>query len=127
MTIKDSQDVLPENLALRLRRAKSWLERAEQEANDPDAAFVFYWIAFDAIYGVNQIEGDDNNARELFTDFFRRVLSADRDNRIRDTVWNDFSGSVRLLLDNKYVYWRFWKNVFSRGSDYKNWKRHLRR
>ena len=122
MTTDDSQDVLPENLALRLRRAKSWLERAKKEEGDPDAEFIFYWIAFDAIYGVNHSEGVDNNARGLFDDFFRKVLSADRDNRIRDTVWNDFSNSVRLLLENKYVYGRFWKNVYSRGRDHENWE-----
>ncbi len=26
----------------RMRRATSWLTRAEQEADDPDAAFIFY-------------------------------------------------------------------------------------
>ena len=122
MTTDESQDVLPENLALRLRRAKSWLQRAEREADDPDAAFVFYWIAFDAIYGVIHSDGIDNDARGLFDDFFRKVLSADQGNRIRDTVWKDFSGSVRLLLDNKYVYMRFWKNVYSGDREYKNWK-----
>ena len=122
MTVEPSQDALPENLTLRLRRAKSWLERAKKESNDPDAEFVFYWIAFDAIYGKSQSAGGDNDAREQFTDFFRRVLSADRDNKIRDTVWHNFSDSVRLLLDNKYVYWRFWRNVFSKGRDYENWK-----
>ena len=36
------QEDLPERLGLRLRRALSWLERAEKESNDPDAAFIFY-------------------------------------------------------------------------------------
>ena len=35
---------------LRMRRATSWLARAEQERDDPDAAFIFYWIAFNAAY-----------------------------------------------------------------------------
>ena len=30
----------------RMRRAASWLTRAEQEPNDPDAAFIFYWMKF---------------------------------------------------------------------------------
>lgn len=122
MTNEDSNQVLPENLALRLRRAKSWLGRAKQEANDPDAAFVFYWIAFDAIYGTYHNEGLGDDARALFDDFFRKVLPVDQENKIRDTIWNNFSDSVRLLLDNKYVYWRFWKHVFSGGRDYKNWR-----
>lgn len=29
-----------------MRRAASWLTRAEQEPNDPDAAFIFYWMKF---------------------------------------------------------------------------------
>ena len=32
----------------RMRRATSWLERAEQEEGDVDAEFIFYWIAFNA-------------------------------------------------------------------------------
>ena len=37
-----------DDLNLRLRRALSWLERAEKEyaTEDLDAAFIFYWIAF---------------------------------------------------------------------------------
>ena len=42
------QDTLPDDLALRMRRALSWLERAEKEADDDDAAFTFYQIAFNA-------------------------------------------------------------------------------
>ena len=40
------------NLALRVHRALSWLGRAEQFAIqvDPDAQFVFLWIAFNAAY-----------------------------------------------------------------------------
>ncbi len=39
-------------LGLRPRRCTSWLERAEQEMGrcDYDAAFIFYWIAFNAAY-----------------------------------------------------------------------------
>ena len=44
------QDSLPDNLALRMRRALSWLKRAEKETDDDDAAFIFYWIAFNAAY-----------------------------------------------------------------------------
>ena len=41
-------------VGLRLRRSTSWLFRAEtamRDANgDPDAAFIFLWIAFNALY-----------------------------------------------------------------------------
>ena len=43
-------DSLPDPLQLRIHRALSWIGRAEREAGDDDAAFIFYWIAFNAIY-----------------------------------------------------------------------------
>ena len=39
-----------DNLGLRVHRAISWIERAEQESDDADAALVFYWIAFNSAY-----------------------------------------------------------------------------
>ncbi|OBY90989.1 hypothetical protein A6723_020470 [Pseudomonas sp. AU11447] len=37
------------NLRLRVHRALSWLDRAEQ-ADDLDGRFIFLWIAFNAAY-----------------------------------------------------------------------------
>ena len=34
-----------ENLALRVHRALSWLDKSEQCADDKDSQFVFLWIA----------------------------------------------------------------------------------
>ena len=39
-------------LSLRLHRALSWLNRAEQLADDPDSQFIFLWIAFNAAYAL---------------------------------------------------------------------------
>lgn len=36
------RDGFPENVGLHIHRALSWLNRAEKEAGDPDAAFVFF-------------------------------------------------------------------------------------
>ena len=120
MTSEDLQAVLPENLALRLRRANSWLERAEQEVNEPDARFIFYWIAFNAIYGKEESSGVRSKERYLFDDLFRTVLSIDRQNRINDAVWKNLADSIRPLLDNQYVYLPFWKHVWGTGGD--DWK-----
>lgn len=38
----------PEATRVRIHRALSWLERAEKESKDPDATFIFLWIAFNA-------------------------------------------------------------------------------
>ena len=120
MTVEDLHGDLPEDLALRMRRAKSWLERAKLEANDRDAAFIFYWIAFNAAYGRDRQRNLGTKAWGLFDDFFETILSIDPENRIGDSIWKNFSGSVRLLLDNQYVYRPFWENLFGMGYD--NWK-----
>jgi len=39
-----------ETWSLRLHRAISWLKRSEQETNDPDARFIFQWVALNAAY-----------------------------------------------------------------------------
>ena len=44
------RDNFSESLALRTHRGLSWLNRAEQSEDDPDAKFIFLWIAFNAIY-----------------------------------------------------------------------------
>lgn len=45
--VRDDQ---PEGLRVRIHRAISWLARAEREVDDPDAAFIFLWIALNAAY-----------------------------------------------------------------------------
>lgn len=45
-----------ENLALRSHRGVSWLNRAEMCEDDPDAKFIFLWIAFNEIYAQDWID-----------------------------------------------------------------------
>ena len=56
----------------RMRRATSWLTRAEQERDDPDAAFIFHWIALNAIYAEQQ-RGVDDGEQDIFEDYFTKI------------------------------------------------------
>ena len=47
------RDGFPDNVSLRIHRSLSWIERAAPRAGDDDAAFLFYWIAFNAAYAVD--------------------------------------------------------------------------
>ena len=63
------------DLNLRLRRVLSWLGRAEKDykAGDCDAAFIFYWIAFNAMYGqLGTSSVDDIYERDRRRDYFDR-------------------------------------------------------
>ncbi len=112
---------LPDALGLRMRRALSWLGRAEQEREtDHDAAFIFYWIAFNAAYAKEVSRDPASTARDQFASYFSTILSLDTHNTIYDAKWRTYSGPIRLLLDNRYVYYPFWEHHAGRGYD--NWE-----
>ncbi|MBB5374457.1 HEPN domain-containing protein [Acidocella aromatica] len=104
------RDGFHENLSLRVHRALSWLDRAEQCGDDNDARFIFLWIAFNAAYAEDLGEATPNAARSLFRDYFGKLVPLDTEKRIYNALWHRFSGPIRLLLDNKFVYHRFWNH-----------------
>ena len=99
---------------LRMRRATSWLARAEQEQDDPDAAFIFYWIAFNAAYAQHS-RGLYDGEQAMFGDYFNKVAGLDNDtNRaIYNAVWMKHNREVRTLLDNEFVFKPFWQNAIN--------------
>ena len=99
-----------ETLSLRLHRALSWLNRAEQLADDPDSQFIFLWIAFNAAYAADIDDSVRLSEQTLFRDFLRRLAALESGRqRIEDLVWQEFAQSIRALLDNQYVSPDFWK------------------
>ena len=102
------QEELPSDLNLRLRRALSWLDRAEREPDDDDAAFIFYWITFNALYSTRNPRAQEITERERFDDYFGRIVSLDIGNVVYDAIWERFSDSIRMLLNNRYVFGPFW-------------------
>ena len=77
------RDSLPERLGLRMRRALSWLGRAEKETKDgdDDAAFIFYWIAFNAAYAKDRPRLPESTERHHFADYFDTLLTLDDPSR----------------------------------------------
>lgn len=102
------RDKFPSDHGLRVHRALSWLNRAEKAADDYDAAFIFYWIAFNALYADDKGEVTTLGVRSAFDDYFTKVIPLDGSQRIYDAIWTKFSGSIRMLLENRYVFQPFW-------------------
>jgi len=103
----------PPNLALRVHRALSWLHRAEElaEAKDGDGQFIFLWIAFNAAYATEVDERYRLNEQQTFHDFLRKLVELDASQRrFENLVWTAFSGSIRELLKNRYVFQDFWNS-----------------
>jgi len=102
------RDGYPPNLALRVHRALSWLGRAEQNGEDLDGQFIFLWIAFNAAYATQIDERLRLSEQETFRAFLEKLVGLDAGRRIEGLVWNEFTSSLRLLLDNPYVCEDFW-------------------
>jgi hypothetical protein len=100
------------NLSLRVHRALSWLHRAEQlgAQEDLDAQFVFLWIAFNAAYATEIDERYRDSEQQTFRGFLDKLVQLDvAQKRFDQLVWQEFPQSIRVLLDNPYVFADFWK------------------
>jgi len=105
---REERDTYPMNLGLRVHRALSWLNRAEQCENDLDAEFIFLWIAYNAAYA-NDIDDHRRFTEQVtFQNFLNRLCDLDKNQKIYNLVWSEFTSSIRVLLDNKFVFQPFW-------------------
>ena len=116
-----AREKFDEDFSIRLHRSLSWLERSEQEVDDPDAAFIFLWISFNASYSLMRDASSNSSEQNQFADYFRIVVACDYEDQIYDLVWRRFSNEIKGILDNKYIYSAFWKSFD--GSDPESWKK----
>jgi len=104
----------PESSRVRLHRAISWLRRAEQEADDLDAQFIFLWIAFNAAYAKEV--GLGATERDRLAAFFATLLAVDERKSLNGLLFNQFTGPIRMLMENRYVFEPFWKALREHDS-----------
>ena len=109
----------PEPWRIRLHRAISWLDRAEREVDDPDARFIFLWIAFNAGYAREM--GIEESFRKQLATFFTAVVELDSENRLHGLLFKEFSGPIRTLIGNKFVFEPFWRALREHDSS-ERWK-----
>ncbi len=114
-------ETLPGGLRLRIHRALSWIARAEEEVQDDDAAFIFYWIAFNAIYAEDKPEAEWTPERDVFRDYFSKMVGLDVDSIVYDAIWKRFSQEIRVFLNNRYVFEPFWKH-HNGVTGYQGWE-----
>ncbi|PRH81308.1 HEPN domain-containing protein [Arenimonas caeni] len=100
------QEATPDAWRVRIHRALSWLARAEAEPDDPDARFLFLWIALNAAYAREIGAGETERGR--LREFLARLVALDQDGRLHAAIFGQFSGPIRTLIENKHVYQPFW-------------------
>lgn len=103
-TVRDDQ---PEGLRVRIHRAISWLARAEQETKDPDAAFIFHWIALNAAYA-HELGFEERELAQMKR-FIAVLIEHDQGQRLHSALFRQFPGPVRTLIDNRFVFEPFWR------------------
>jgi hypothetical protein len=123
-----AEKTLSQDLSLRVHRALSWLGRAEQETarDDPDASFIFHWIAFNAAYADDLPEYDSPSEKKAFEKYFERLMIADKHREIYGAIVENFPGEISTLLKNRYVFGPFW-SAQSKRTQSEDWSRQFDR
>ena len=68
-----------------------------------------------------EFQGPAPGERAAFADFFTKMVRLDAGRRIYDKIWEGFAGSVRVLMQNRYVFNPFWQH--HNGIDgYEDWE-----
>lgn len=104
---RDMRDDQPESLRIRIHRALSWLARAARGPDDHDARYIFLWIAFNAVYASEF--GFEQKEREQVRQFIAQLLKLDTEQQLHRALFNQFSGPIRNLIDNRFLFEPFWR------------------
>lgn len=110
---------------LRLHRAISWLQAAD-DCPDKDGQFIFLWVSFNAAYA-NEIGKCRKSESEIFNNFLQRIIKVDEQAQIYNLLWKNYTGAIRVLLDNRYVFQPYWDWANAPECERKNhdWKNHF--
>jgi hypothetical protein len=126
--LQQQEEKLQDPTRVRIHRAVSWLKRAEVEDlkkdTDQDARFIFLWIAFNAAYAHEY--GFEKVERELLKEFLGKLLLVDRDGTVQKLLFTKFTGSIRTLIENKFVFEPFWRALRDHDSS-DDWERRFTR
>ena len=121
------QSMISDRNSIRLRRALSWLETGQtlHEREDFDGAFIFYWISFNSMYSIRPPLNNPPSDTSQYIDFFKNLLEYDSESTIYNALWSVFSGAIRTLVQNKYVFSPFWEYQTSGSPE--DWEIQLER
>ena len=119
--LREKRDNMPNDLAIRLHRSVSWLLCAKNQENDWDLQSITLWIAFNACYGVDDEQDKTLNERKIFNRFIEKLVENDREAKIYNLLWFKFSGPVKALIKNRYLFQPFW-NAQHEGLDQSGWE-----
>lgn len=98
----------------RLHRAESWIRRAErlrEEWDDYHGPFIFYWIAFNALYGQHD-EIRDTDSRDM-KKFLKRICELDQQNGSLSEILRDLKSKTDRLIKDQFLSRTYWEEGLS--------------
>ena len=98
----------------RLRRSEAWIKRA-QAAEDATNQFIFYWIAFNALYSRRETGVEDDNPEKEMMKAFLKDVCETREQEI-NAILNKNGTVIRTLLGLPQIYEGFWKKDFPQNK-----------
>ena len=106
--LREKRDQLSETHATRLHRALSWLACSANQSEDADLQFISLWVSFNACYAVDEGGSESLAERFAFQRFVEKIIQHDTDKKVYACLWQTYSGPVKALIKNPYVFHGFW-------------------
>ena len=117
LTRKLKTYTLPETLTIRIHRAISWLKSAEKQEENLDLKCISLWVSFNACYAVDLNGISSKPEKAKLRDFTSSLVQFDR-TRLYNLFWEKYSGPVKVLIENKFVFEKFWEYNRGETNDY---------
>ena len=95
--------------AVRIKRAMSWLIRAENEVGDVDAKVIFLWIAFNALYGNDRNQTKESKEQKDQKSFLKEIVKIDNGN-IHEAI-KSCSDEYTNIMTNRYICKEYWNQI----------------
>lgn len=106
------RDQMPESHATRLHRACSWWRAAVEHEEQLDIQFMSLSIALRSCC-LNASNAADSTPDLL--PLIRNLVELDNEKRIYHLLWHKYSGPVKALIKNQFIFQPFWDAM--RGAD----------
>jgi len=125
-TLRSRFRAIPKNLrdahqpfCIRVWRAVSWLERAENAAKDDlEGRFISAWIGFNALYGQLDNDGQPWGDREARSTFLARIGKLDANGGL-PRIMKKRQLLIFRTIEDKYLSQRFWMQGASAAKQVK--------
>ncbi len=114
--LREQTDLFHQEHATRLHRAISWWRAALEQEGQPDLQFITAWISLNAC----ALTATERQGSDRFLPLMQQLVQLDPEGRIYELLWNTYSGPVKALIKNPYVYAPFWDS--QRSGDTDAWK-----